>query len=1163
MLFIPVCFSTFLPAYEEKARLLASSGRWDDVAPMLDIAAAKRKELGLTSTPSSTSSSPSSSPSPSLWLAYIRAREAFQTSVDRSKHVSALEQLRSAISHQEFDAKHWLWSALQTFTRMAEPAFAMIRPSSHHPTNSHSANVDPSLQPLLTALSSFLPSPPPASAPLSGASFLHELDRAYFELLVRGDVHAATRILTPLAQTVVTVEKSDKATEEEEAAAGGGGGGASSASAVNEDERYAKCQARLLLILARIQQGALKDAQTELDELDSDLTIDTTSPPLSASLITAATQGVPATSVTLPPSQSHHFPLFLYLRSYLAAHHSNNRSSATQLLGEWCTAYEHSLQHRSSADTILNSASPLTPGFGGSGSYWMRFDPAALIRATNLFIECSAGLGASLTHSLMCCEGTLPTGRPSIVASESDASVLNVGRSLRRLILCALNPTNMPASIELHRLAVIVGWMVGNESVEGEEVALSDETLIARCSDLGETAPRIAWMKKLLTMTGSMTVDTDPVASTSSIVPTSSSSASVTVTSSSSIAPTSTLSTTIVAASPGPKSKGTLSGFAFNDDDDDDEDEDEAAQATFREADEVAEDGQNIVLSPTPKRSQHRSNHATTTTDTEAPPSTAPSALTPTSPVISTKAPSLSPSPSPGVIRTNEESMRLAEAARLAEEADRARAEESKRLSQASAEAEAALAFAQQQQQQRSMMCMGVDAQRQHGYELERERQRAKEIAQVRAKRAVEERRQQEAIERAEREREKQREEERRMREQQQQQQQQIQSTRSDEMDVDVEELDSATEETEVQPIGIGVRHTSDSAEMAAQPNTSRTSTPTQPGSVTARSHKWNRPIDAAPSPATIPALSPSPIPHRSASPSPSPSPSPSSATAGRPTSVSSPSLPLSMSPPQHRNPLHVASPDLRSRMANSPSPPPPPMSSPLPPSQQTQVPATAALERSSHDHASGTITVQPVHASQHPSSISSSGPAAPLTVNAASSTSSSHAHPPMSPSSRNFDRDRDRELQLQRERDADREREREREREAARLLEEKKAKIAAAGLQIEQAKKFTKVAFWGEVFLKHGRRGAPHERNVTLEVSGSELKFDWSSGQLRAHKSEMKLLEGKATAVFQRTTADKSRPERCFSIVTAQRTLDLEAHSEQAREYWVNGIKLLLKYLK
>jgi hypothetical protein len=134
---------------------------------------------------------------------------------------------------------------------------------------------------------------------------------------------------------------------------------------------------------------------------------------------------------------------------------------------------------------------------------------------------------------------------------------------------------------------------------------------------------------------------------------------------------------------------------------------------------------------------------------------------------------------------------------------------------------------------------------------------------------------------------------------------------------------------------------------------------------------------------------------------------------------------------------------------------------------------------------------------------------------------------------------------------------------EASLRAQQQRDKIAEAGAQIEQAKKFTKVAFWGEVFLKHGRRGSPHERNVTLEVTGSELKFDWSSGQLKAHKSQLTLVEGKATPVFARTTATDSPSERCFSIVTANRSLDLEATSEATKEKWTTGIKLLLRYLK
>lgn len=134
---------------------------------------------------------------------------------------------------------------------------------------------------------------------------------------------------------------------------------------------------------------------------------------------------------------------------------------------------------------------------------------------------------------------------------------------------------------------------------------------------------------------------------------------------------------------------------------------------------------------------------------------------------------------------------------------------------------------------------------------------------------------------------------------------------------------------------------------------------------------------------------------------------------------------------------------------------------------------------------------------------------------------------------------------------------------EESKQLLDKKQRIMAAGAQIEQAKAFTKQAFWGEVFLKHGRKGAPHERNVTLEVNGSVIKLDWSSGSLSANKDELQIVEGKTTKVFQRSTASKAKPENCFSIITANRSLDLEARNHKLKEYWVHGLQLLLKYLK
>jgi hypothetical protein len=125
------------------------------------------------------------------------------------------------------------------------------------------------------------------------------------------------------------------------------------------------------------------------------------------------------------------------------------------------------------------------------------------------------------------------------------------------------------------------------------------------------------------------------------------------------------------------------------------------------------------------------------------------------------------------------------------------------------------------------------------------------------------------------------------------------------------------------------------------------------------------------------------------------------------------------------------------------------------------------------------------------------------------------------------------------------------------------KQRMMLAGQQIEAAKAFCKAAYWGENFTKHGRRGQPHTRNVSIEVDGSVLCFDWSSGKMRMHKDEISILQGKKTEVFQRKVNAKAREDLCFSIVTKERTLDLEARNIKIKEYWINGLNLLIKYLK
>lgn len=127
----------------------------------------------------------------------------------------------------------------------------------------------------------------------------------------------------------------------------------------------------------------------------------------------------------------------------------------------------------------------------------------------------------------------------------------------------------------------------------------------------------------------------------------------------------------------------------------------------------------------------------------------------------------------------------------------------------------------------------------------------------------------------------------------------------------------------------------------------------------------------------------------------------------------------------------------------------------------------------------------------------------------------------------------------------------------------ERKLRIALAAQQIESAKQFVKSAFYGEQFIKYGRRGSPHERTLTVEVNGRIITLDWGSDKISSTKDGIKLLDGKQTAVMLNKSARKAKPELCFSLVLADRTLDLECKTMKIKQYWWNGFQLLLKYLK
>jgi hypothetical protein len=102
-----------------------------------------------------------------------------------------------------------------------------------------------------------------------------------------------------------------------------------------------------------------------------------------------------------------------------------------------------------------------------------------------------------------------------------------------------------------------------------------------------------------------------------------------------------------------------------------------------------------------------------------------------------------------------------------------------------------------------------------------------------------------------------------------------------------------------------------------------------------------------------------------------------------------------------------------------------------------------------------------------------------------------------------------------------------------------------------------------GGIFLKHGTRGTPHYRFVWCDselarVCWGELNSKKLHGSIDV-KSIIDIKQGHQTKTFQR--APKTcLANRCFSIISAARTLDLEAISEQERGLWVLTFHFLLE---
>lgn len=103
-----------------------------------------------------------------------------------------------------------------------------------------------------------------------------------------------------------------------------------------------------------------------------------------------------------------------------------------------------------------------------------------------------------------------------------------------------------------------------------------------------------------------------------------------------------------------------------------------------------------------------------------------------------------------------------------------------------------------------------------------------------------------------------------------------------------------------------------------------------------------------------------------------------------------------------------------------------------------------------------------------------------------------------------------------------------------------------------------------GQVFRKHCRHGSPHPRIVTITNTGS-LSICWQQpGKARKEQLALdlsaRLVLGKETKVFRRDASATADKHVCFSIVTSQRTLDLEAPTMAIAEMWTEGIKNVIQ---
>ena len=101
-----------------------------------------------------------------------------------------------------------------------------------------------------------------------------------------------------------------------------------------------------------------------------------------------------------------------------------------------------------------------------------------------------------------------------------------------------------------------------------------------------------------------------------------------------------------------------------------------------------------------------------------------------------------------------------------------------------------------------------------------------------------------------------------------------------------------------------------------------------------------------------------------------------------------------------------------------------------------------------------------------------------------------------------------------------------------------------------------------GISFLKHGRRGKPHPRLIAISEDGTQVSWQIASSTAKKYMNLSDVVgvhKGASTAVFKRNRDIEDRDKLCFSLIGKERTLDLEAPTEQIRDLWCDHFRLIV----